>query len=89
MSLSISDCKPREERVKETITLLKRMLELGIPATEPGYKMLKEKFRDWCKEDGEAWIGEVYFPRFGRRAEVVLPIQKDRAATVNILKPGM
>lgn len=74
------------EKVKEAVTILKKLKDLGIPETEPGYKMMKEKFDAWIRSD-ESWSGDVYFPRFGRRAEVNLPTKAGRVSTVNLLKP--
>jgi hypothetical protein len=80
--------KPQSEKVKESITILKKLQELGIPINEPGYVMLKGKFNDWIKSN-ESWKGDIYFPRFGRRAEVSLPVEPGRVSTVNLLKPHM
>lgn len=80
--------KSQNEKVKESITILKKLQELGIPTNEPGYVMLKDKFNDWIKSN-EPWKGEIYFPRFGREAQVNLPVDPGRVSTVNLLKPHM
>lgn len=75
--------KPKVERVKETITLLNKLKEVGILDTDPGYLEIKEKMATWVKEGGSATF-EVDFVRTNRRAEVVLPRRADRAASINL-----
>lgn len=75
--------KPKGDRVKETITILKKLQEVGFAETEPGYQELKRLMSKWV-HDGEAATYKVEFPRYGRRAELVLPARADRAASVNL-----
>ena len=76
--------KPYAERLKETITILTKLKELGISDFEPGYVATKEHATEWVKT-GEKWSGEIEFPQYGRKAELSLPYRKDRAATMRWL----
>jgi hypothetical protein len=78
--------KSKADRVKESITILKKMKELGIPSNEPGYYLTKQKLDEWIN-GGEQWEGRIDFPRFQRRAELVLPIRPDRVVSMTIFAP--
>ncbi len=78
--------KSKMERVKESITILKKLKELGIPTNEPGYVFTKQKLDEWIA-GGEQWDGRVDFPRFQRRAELVLPVRPDRVVSMTIFAP--
>lgn len=75
--------KPKESRVKESITLLKKFPKLGIPLTEPAVKELK-KHLDAYINDGTCWEGTIDFLRFGRIAEVKLPFSKNETIEVTL-----
>lgn len=72
--------KPVGERLKEGVTLLRKILDLGIAETEPGYVVMKEHVDAWIKRD-EAWSGKADFVRYGRRAYVTLPMKPGCEAT--------
>jgi hypothetical protein len=76
--------KPMAERLKESITLLNKIQELGIGKTDPGYKELSAKFSEWVK-GGEVWQGTVDFVRWNRRAHVLLPVKPGAIAKVDLL----
>lgn len=78
--------KSKMDRVKEAITILKKLKELGIPQSEPGYYMTKEKLDEWIA-GGDEWDGRIDFPRFQRRAELVLPVRPDRVVQMTIFAP--
>jgi hypothetical protein len=73
--------KPKEDRVRETITILNKLKEVGIADTEPGYQEVKRLMSKWI-HDGEAASYKVEFHRFGRRAELVLPARADRTVSL-------
>jgi len=79
----MSDTKPLQERLKESITILKKVKEMGIHETDPAYKELSGRFSDWVK--GEGWSGDIEFIRYNRKAQVNLPVKKGKYATVNLL----
>ncbi len=85
--MSSKPIKPKADRVKEAVTILTKLKDLGIPDTEPGYKQTKEHLDAWIN-GGEAWSGRVDFPRFGRRAELILPVRADRICSMTLLAPN-
>jgi hypothetical protein len=76
--------KPTAERLKESMTILKQLQDLGIHPTDPGYKELSGKFNEWIR-GGEAWQGNVDFHRWNRRARVLLPTKAGRVAKCDFL----
>lgn len=72
--------KTKEERLRETITILKKLQEVGIPDTDPGYVETKEKLSTWVK-DGEATQYTIVFARYSRRGTLVLPRRAGVAAS--------
>ncbi len=76
--------KPVQERISESMTILNKLQELGIPLTDPGYKELSGHFNTWIK-GGEAWVGHVDFHRWNRRAKVLLPIKVGTVAKCDFL----
>ena len=79
--------KSKMDRVKESITILKKLQELGIPTTEPGYRQTKEYLDQWIA-GGDVWSGRIDFPRFGRRAELVLPVRPDKSISMKLFAPN-
>lgn len=75
--------KSKADKVKETITLLTKLKEIGIPDNEPGYTETKKRCDDWI-QGTEAWSGRIDFPRFGRRAELILPARADRVSSMKL-----
>jgi hypothetical protein len=80
------DLKPKGDRVKESIEILKKLRDLGVIEREPGYVLTKEKFSEWVNT-GEAWSGDIYFPMLQRKAEIVLPARSDRVASLLLKAP--
>lgn len=78
--------KSKADRVKESITILTKLKDLGIPKTEPGYIMTKQKLDEWIA-GGDQWDGRIDFPRFQRRAELVLPVRADRVVSMTLFAP--
>ncbi len=78
--------KPKADRVKEAITILQKLKELGIPTNEPGYLFTKQQLDEWI-QGGDRWEGRVDFPRFQRRAELILPVKPDRVVSMTIFAP--
>jgi hypothetical protein len=76
--------KPKAERVKEAINILKKLKELGIADTDPGYKETKEHLDTWI-QGGDTWVGKILFERYGRRAELVLPTREGRIASMKLM----
>lgn len=76
--------KPTVERIKESLVILKKIQELGISDTDPGYKALSAHFNDWVK-GGETFQGTVDFYRWNRRAKVLLPTKPGAIARCDLL----
>ena len=74
--------KPKEDRLKEGISLLKQLQEGGVSDKSPGFMELKTRISEWVSgEDG--WEGVIPFASYGRIAEVELPKWTNRAAGLN------
>ena len=71
----------KEERVKETVTILRKLQEVGIAPTEPGYVQVKTFMTTWIN-DGGSFTHTVEFPRYGRRGELVLPNRTGKTASL-------
>lgn len=75
--------KTKEERLKETLTILRQLLDMGISQADPSYKEIKSRFDDWI-QTGEPWSGSIHLARYGRRADIELPRRNGAAATLNL-----
>jgi hypothetical protein len=75
--------KTKESRLSETIVILKKLLEVGIPATDAGYKIIKAHMSKWV-EDGEAVNTTVPLMRYGRDAILVLPATAEEVASCRL-----
>jgi hypothetical protein len=73
--------KPKAERLQETITILKKLQEVGIPETDQGYVDAKAKLSAWV-QTGEAAKHIVTFPLVSRRGELILPKRAGVAASL-------
>lgn len=78
--------KTKAERVQEAVTLLKKLQELGIVVSDPGYKQAKAFLDTWIKH-GEEATHEFWFARYGRKAVIDLPKRVERAATLKLIAP--
>jgi hypothetical protein len=79
-----SDLKSTGERVKESITLIKKLKELGLNEREPGYNVIREHMNEWIK-NSTPFKGLIEFTWLDRDAELTLPTEASKAATI-ILK---
>jgi hypothetical protein len=71
----------KSERVKETVTILKKLQEVGIATTEPGYVEVKTLMTAWINDGGQH-THTVEFPRYGRKGTLVLPARAGRTASL-------
>ena len=78
--------KPVGDRVKETISILRELVGLGIPINSPEVSELKQRFNAYITE-GECWEGSISFMHYGRIAEVNLPRSADKAVEVRLRVP--
>ncbi len=75
--------KSQSDRLKEGVTLLLKLREVGIADTEPGFQELKAKISEWTKSD-HAWAGKIEFARYGRYADVILPSKPNVVASMTL-----
>jgi len=73
--------KPKEDRVRETIRLLKGLQANGLSDANSSYRELKDMLAKWV-EDGEAVEAKVDLFRQNRIAHISLPKGADRPATI-------
>ena len=78
--------KPQSERLKETVTLLKKLKEVGVFTNDAGYLEIKQRLDDWVK-GGDKWSGIVEFSRLDQKAELDIPIKMGRELMVKLLAP--
>ena len=76
--------KPVSERIKESITLLQKLQDLGIASDDPSYKELSAHMNTWIK-DGPSFQGTVNFEHYNRRAKLLLPITPGSVAKCDFL----
>lgn len=77
--------KPKEERLRETVTILKKLQEVGIADTDLGYIQVKTYMSAWVSATTlESAAYKLDFPRHGRKGELVLPSKAGRAASLSL-----
>lgn len=74
--------KPKEERLKEGLSLLNQLKKGGVRGNSLGFLALKQQISSWV-ESGDAWDGTIPFTEYGREAIVSLPKNHNRAAGLN------
>jgi hypothetical protein len=79
--------KPKEDRLKEGISLLKQMNDMIKDLDHPGMVELKQVITAWVN-DGKAYDGKIDFYDHDRFAEVSLPRTANKAATVAFKNKG-
>ena len=52
-------------RVSHAVSLLKKLIKVGIPQTDPGYALTKKALDKWIA-DGEPIETQIEFARYGR-----------------------
>ncbi len=75
--------KPYEDKVKESVYLLKQIRDLGVKPDHPGYADLKKRLDEWIK-DGYSWQGKIDFTLQQKRAEVLLPNLAKATANIHL-----
>ena len=74
--------KPKEDRLKEGVSLLKQLQEVGVKKNDLSYMSLQQRISEWVTT-GVKWEGDIFFPEYGRVAMISLPKHGNKAATVN------
>ncbi len=78
--------KPKEDRVRECVAILRDIQALGIPFHSPEVAELKSHIDAYILE-GTVWEGTVNFLAYGRIAEVTLPRRADKPVEVRLRVP--
>ena len=78
--------KTKFDRVKETMTILKKLKELGIRTADPGFIAVKDAMTEWINT-GEPSEKKIEFPFHGRMAELVLPSKVTETANMLLKAP--
>jgi len=73
--------KTKEERVKEGITLLKKLKDAGVPRTSPSFTEVQKTISKWVV-DGAAVATTIPILRSDRDADIVLPANKGQTAQI-------
>lgn len=65
--------KTKEERVSEGMTILFKLREVGVEATNPGFEVVKAAVRQWIADGEATTLRRIEFGRLNRVGELVLP----------------
>ena len=71
--------KTKGDRVKETITILKKLMEVGIMDHTDAYLKTKEYLDEWI-QTGESAQHLIDFSKFKRTGILVLPNEANKTA---------
>jgi len=77
------EVKSKAERLKDTIMILKKLQQVGIPKTNPGYQEIQAAMTEWVNST-EAATHVIPIARFGRDAELILPKDSGITAKLNL-----
>jgi hypothetical protein len=75
--------KTKGDRVSDTIMILKRLNQVGVSKTDPGYLETKGYLDEWI-QTGEYAHHKYYFFRYGRKAELILINRKEVEPTFHL-----
>ena len=75
--------KTKGERVKEAVTLLKKLQEVGIHTEDSGYKQTKNALDSWIS-DGAEITEKIEFMRYGRIGHLTLPYHSGNTPTLTL-----
>lgn len=78
----MKEIKPKLDRVKEGVSLLKQLRDNGVKENSLGFEDLKEKIKEWVSSEG-SWDGSIEFRDYGRVADVELPKYNNKSAGLN------
>lgn len=78
----MKEIKPKMDRVKEGVSLLKQLRDNGVKEWSIGFEDLKEKIKEWVSGE-DSWEGSIDFRDYGRVADVELPKYNNKAAGLN------
>lgn len=73
--------KEKADRLREGITILKKLREFGIFDVDPSFKEIQKHISAWVSS-GEEINATVHMWRQGRIAELELPVEKGKVAAL-------
>ena len=73
--------KPKAERLKETITLLKKLPQVGIPVESYQYSQVQDLMTVWVK-DGPAVSERIDFGTHW--GDLTLPVQEGKVSSLDL-----
>lgn len=76
-----TEYKTKEERLTESMNVLKELRGLGIPLTCPEVTKFRERLSAYVNDE-IPWEGTIDFGEYGRKMEVKLPLRADRTIEV-------
>jgi hypothetical protein len=65
--------KTKEERVREGMTILRQLAEVGVEDTNPGVHAIKDAVRAWIADGRPVILKKVDFGRIDRVGSLLLP----------------
>jgi hypothetical protein len=78
--------KPKAERVKDSVKLLTKMKEVGIPTNDSGYLEIKQRLDEWI-QGGDKWSGTIRFSRVANTAELEIPTKPGKEIMMKLIAP--
>ena len=73
--------KPKGERLKETITLLKKLPQVGVPVESYAYSQVQDFMTKWVN-DGPAAFERIDFDTYW--GELNLPVKEGKVSTLEL-----
>jgi hypothetical protein len=78
--------KPQSERIKETVTVLKKLKDLGVRSNDYGYIQIKQHLDEWI-QGGDKWSGIIDFSFYDQKVEMDIPTKPGKELMVKLLAP--
>lgn len=78
--MSGSQPKPKADRLREGLEILRKLQEVGLGATDPGFQEVKAAISAWVAS-GEPAQHKIVLARLDRVAEIMLPRRAMNTAT--------
>jgi len=85
--MSIVQLKSMVDRAKESVNLMKQIRDLGISDSDPSYLEIKTYLNEWIKSEEKSVKNyDIFFTRYGRKANLNLPWRSDRTCEFSMKK---
>jgi len=76
--------KTKEERVSEGMTIIRKLLGIGVEATNPGFTTVKTAVSTWIADGKPITLSKIEFGRLDRVGELVLPHRHGAEPTLSL-----